>query len=338
MEGALQGSRIYWRLLLVHTMSEQLLVDLYYQVLKLRLVEEEIAKRYSYGEMRCPVHLSLGQEAVSAAFALIVNKRDYAVSTHRGHTHYLAKGGNLNRMIAEIYGKEAGCAKGRGGSMHLVDIDVNFMGTSAIVGNSIPVGVGLAYDQMLNGYENFSYIFLGDGAVEEGVFAESASFASLHNLPVIFVCENNGYSVYTQLSARQPSLNYISNLATALGLNYFKGDGKDAKRAFNTFKQAIGSFYTNKQPIFIEFITSREREHCGPNNDDHLEYRNLRELAEIAERDPLKVMERILTEELSFDATSLFSSFRREIMIEIEDAFVFAEKSPFPKPHWQVSK
>ena len=151
-------------------MSDSLLINLYEQMYRIRTVEEVIADNYPDGKMRCPVHLSIGQEAIPAVFAQVIRASDFAVSTHRGHAHYLAKGGNLNAMIAEIYGKSTGCAKGKGGSMHLIDLGVNFMGTSAIVGNSIPVGVGLALSAQLKKTNQISCIFLGDGATEEGVF------------------------------------------------------------------------------------------------------------------------------------------------------------------------
>jgi len=124
-------------------MKLELLKNIYFELYRIRGVEEEISKQYKFQRMRCPVHLSIGQEIVSAVFSQIVNKKDFAVSTHRSHAHYLAKGGDLKKMISEIYGKETGCSNGKGGSMHLVDLKVNFMGSSPIVGNIIPIGVGL---------------------------------------------------------------------------------------------------------------------------------------------------------------------------------------------------
>ena len=166
--------------------------------------------------MRCPTHLSVGQELVSAVFSLIAKKKDYAVSTHRGHAHYLAKGGSLKKMIAEIYGKETGTSRGKGGSMHLIDLNVNFMGTSAIVGNSIPVGVGLGLAIKLKNEKKISFVFLGDGAIEEGVFYESLNFAIVKQIPVIFICENNLYSVYSSLKVRQPLKRKIYQIKIAL--------------------------------------------------------------------------------------------------------------------------
>jgi len=154
--------------------------------MRIRAVEEKIAAEYNNQRMRCPTHLSIGQEAVPSAISSCINKNDFAVSTHRGHAHYLAKGGDLKAMIAEIYGKETGCSKGKGGSMHLIDTKVGFMGTSAIVGNSIPVGVGLALSCKLKKSDQISIVYLGDGAVEEGVFYESLNFSILQKLRVLF--------------------------------------------------------------------------------------------------------------------------------------------------------
>ena len=171
---------------MVHTLKEMFL-DFYKSMYRIRSVEEEISKRYYEGKMRCPTHLSIGQEAVPAAFSKIALKSDFAVSSHRGHAHYLAKGGDLKSMIAEIYGKETGCSKGKGGSMHLIDLSVNFMGTSAIVGNSIPMGVGLGLSAKVKKTKQVSFIFFGDGAIEEGVFYESINFATLKKLPVVLL-------------------------------------------------------------------------------------------------------------------------------------------------------
>jgi pyruvate dehydrogenase E1 component alpha subunit len=146
------------------------LLDLYRAMVRIRMVEQSIASSYAEQQMRCPVHLSIGQEAPSAAFSLVTEPGDLAVSTHRGHAHYLAKGGDLRRMLAEIYGKATGCSGGIGGSMHLIQTTMGFMGTSAIVGNSIPVGVGLGLAMKNQGIPYAACVFLGDGATEEGVF------------------------------------------------------------------------------------------------------------------------------------------------------------------------
>ena len=144
--------------------------NLFYTMLRIRRVEEAIADRYKEQKMRTPVHLSIGQESIAAVVGSQLHREDYCVSTHRAHAHYLAKGGSLKAMVAEIYGKVTGCCRGRGGSMHLIDTAVGFMGSTAIVGNTIPIGVGLGLSLKLSGEGKISCIFLGDGAIEEGVF------------------------------------------------------------------------------------------------------------------------------------------------------------------------
>ena len=163
-------------------------LDIYKCAIRIRSIEERIALEYPKGEMRCPVHLSIGQEITSAVISVIQKNTDTAVSTHRSHAHYLAKGGDLYKMIAEIYGKVTGCCKGRGGSMHLIDLDVGFLGSSAIVGNSIPIGVGAGFTHKLNNSDALSFVFLGDGAIEEGSFYESVNFSVVQNLPIVYIC------------------------------------------------------------------------------------------------------------------------------------------------------
>lgn len=311
-------------------MSEKnLKLELLKSMIRIRMVEEEIAQRYSEQEMRCPVHLSIGQEAPAAAFSLAVQPSDLAVSTHRGHAHFLAKGGSLDGMIAEIYGKETGCSMGRGGSMHLAQKDIGFMGTSAIVGNSIPVGVGLALSLQINRVPQASCIFLGDGATEEGVFYESASFAALKQLPAVFLCENNQYSVYSQLNVRQPSGRSLTALAGALGLKSVEVDGNDAVACYHAVDLALKSARSGGGPHFIEFHTFRHREHCGPNDDDHLEYRQPNELESWMRRDPIELLENDLKSEIPSLNESV-SNYRFECTNEIKAAFLAARDADFP--------
>ena len=235
---------------MVYSLKKKTILECYRNLFRIRSVEEEIAKRYNESKMRCPVHLSIGQEGVSAAFSQLVTKKDFAVSSHRGHAHYLGKGGNLNKMIAEIYGKKTGCSKGRGGSMHLIDLDVNFMGTSAIVGNSIPIGVGLGLSAKLKNTNQISFIFFGEGAIEEGVFYESINFATLKKLPVIFICENNLYSVYSPLSVRQPKGRSISKMVRNIGPNAISCDGNDIFKVHKVLNKEINETknVTNPKP------------------------------------------------------------------------------------------
>jgi len=297
--------------------------NLYKQMKFIRLVEEAISERYSQGNMRCPVHLSIGQECVPALFSEFVSVNDFAISTHRGHAHYLAKGGNLNSMIAELYGKESGCSSGKGGSMHLIDLDVNFMGTSAIVGNSIPIGVGLALTCELKNSESISCVFLGDGAVEEGVFYESLNFASVRNLPVLFICENNLYSVYSPLSVRQPLNRSISKMVNGIGVKSNTSDLVDLGNAKHAMKKAFEYVRNIRKPYFIEYKTYRWREHCGPNFDNNLGYRSLEEFDNWKKIDPLENLEVLINDEVKFEITKIIKS-------KIVNAFKFAENSNYP--------
>ena len=168
--------------------------SLYRAMLRIRRVEEAIAERYAAQEMRCPVHLSIGQEAVAAGVCAALMQQDGVFSNHRAHAHYLAKGGDLTAMLAEIYGKAEGCCKGIGGSMHMIDLSAGFMGAVPIVGATVPLAVGAAWAARLRGEDRVIAVFFGDGTFEEGAVYESINFAVLHSLPVLFVCENNLYA------------------------------------------------------------------------------------------------------------------------------------------------
>jgi pyruvate dehydrogenase E1 component alpha subunit len=287
------------------------LLSLEEQVLRIRMVEEAIALRYGEQKMRCPVHLSIGQEAVAVGVCKHLLQSDYAVSGHRAHAHYLAKGGDLKKMLAEIYGKQTGCCLGRGGSMHLIDLKAGFLGSTPIVGGSIPVGVGAAFGTVLKGEKRIVAIFFGEGATEEGVFAESLNFAALKKLPVLFVCENNLYSVYSPLHVRQPEERSITRLAEAHGIFSLKGDGNNLKEVSTLTEKGVEHLRAGKGPCLLEFSTYRFREHCGPDLDP---YQPKEEVEFWKVKDPLREI----------------APYNKEIETEIEEAFHFAEISPFP--------
>lgn len=303
-------------------------IELLERMIYIRAVEEYIADHYADQKMRCPMHLSTGQEAPAVAVGLSLRDSDYVVSTHRGHAHYLARGGNLNAMIAELYGKVTGCARGRGGSMHLVDPRVGFMGTTAIVGNSIPIGIGLAKAIQLDGSDAVACIFLGDAAIETGSFYESANFAATEGLPVLFVCENNLYSVYTSLQARQPFDRKIHELASAVGLNTWHGNGNDANQSVMLIGEAVDSIRGGGGPAFVELSTYRWREHCGPNYDNDLGYRSVAEFEEWKERDPIAMLERSFVGNV--EISDYLTAFRKNVAIKIADAFALAKAAPYP--------
>lgn len=301
-------------------------ISLYEKAFKIRALEQEISKRYKKNKMRCPVHLSIGQESVSAAFSIVVRKNDYAVSTHRGHAHFLAKGGELKKLIAEIYGKKTGCSQGKGGSMHLIDLKSNFMGTSAIVANSIPTGVGLGYSAKFLKKNQISFVFLGDAATEEGVFYESINFSVIKKVPVIFICENNFYSVYSPLSVRQPERRKIHKMCNALGIKSLLCDGSNLLKTYKIIKQASDYVRKFKKPFFIEFETYRFLEHCGPDFDNHLKYRSQKEFDYWKSKDPIPK----LRKELLKKNKRQLMKIEKKINHEINNAFDFAEKSKFP--------
>ncbi len=306
-----------------------MLKKLYYSMLRIRLVEQAIANRYSEWKMRCPTHLSIGQEAVPSVIGMILNKDDYVVSTHRSHAHYLGKGGSLNRLIAELYGKETGCSGGRGGSMHLIDESVGFKGSTAIVGNTMPIGVGLALSLQLNRTNQISCVYFGDGSIEEGVFYESINFSAVKNLPVLFVCENNLYSVYSPLSVRQPKSRKIYEMVESIGVESSYADGNDPLAVYKIANEKINKIRETGSPQFIEFSTYRWIEHCGPNYDNDIGYRTIEEFEAWKDTDPVLKLENKLKLDLVINDNEI-QSMKKKISLEIDDAFDFAEGSNFP--------
>jgi TPP-dependent pyruvate/acetoin dehydrogenase alpha subunit len=303
---------------------------LFREMLRIRMIEEEIAVRYSEEKMRCPVHLSIGQEAVPAGLSAVLRKTDQAVSTHRCHAHYLAKGGDLTAMLCEMMGREPGCCQGRGGSMHLFDRSVGMLLSLPIVASSIPVGVGAAMAMRQRGEDNVAVIYLGDASVEEGVFHESANFAAVRKLPAIFVCENNLYSVYTPLSERQPA-RPITDLAKAHGLHAVHVDGNDAFAVHRAASSLVERTRDGAGPCFLLADTYRWREHCGPNYDNTLGYRTEAEFEAWKARDPIERLAHQLEAGGALD-NGKRQGMAREFAGEIEQAFAAAEAAPFPDP------
>ena len=311
-------------------LSPELQVALFRSMLRIRLVEEAIAEAYPRQEMRCPVHLSIGQEAVAAGTAAVLARGDLAMSGHRSHAHYLAKGGDLRAMMAEIMGRQDGCCRGRGGSMHLIDRSVGFMGAVPIVGSTIPIAVGLAFADKLRGQNRVTAAFLGEAATEEGVFHESANFASLHRLPVIFVCENNLFSVYSPMSVRQPSHREVFQQAQGHGIPAEQVDGNDPEAVFTHVAAARRHARSGQGPYFLEFKTYRWREHCGPGFDNHIGYREEAEFLEWKKKDPLGTYRSKLLAAGRLTEQDIRELAAR-ITTEIEDALAFARQSPPPR-------
>lgn len=301
------------------------LLEMYDLMLRIRLVEERIAARYGEDKMKCPVHLSIGQEAAAVGVCSHLTKEDIALSTHRCHAHYLAKGGDLNRMIAEMYGKETGCAHGRGGSMHLIDTSCGFYGTSAIVCGSLPLPVGVAFAFKQRHEPNISVAFFGDAAAEPGVFHECLNFAAYHKLPVLFVCEDNDYSTMTRRYERQSVP--IAPRAAGYGMPGVQVDGNDLLKVYATAGEAVERARSGNGPTLLVLETYRHREHVEHNTG--IMKRPEEELLFWRQRDPvLRYREEILAYGVSWHDLEAIDA---QVFHDVDDAFRFAEESPLPK-------
>jgi len=314
----------------VKDIPEKLLKKMYALMLKIRLFEERVGELVSNKEIQTPCHLYIGQEAVATGICLALRKDDYVFSTHRCHGHYIAKGGDTKRLMAEIHCKATGCSKGKGGSMHIVAPNVGFLGSSAIVGGCIPLAVGVALASTMQNNSRVAVTFFGDGAINEGVFYESLNFASLKKLPVIFVCENNFYSTHMSISKIQADTN-IYKKAEVFKMQGIRIDGNNVVKVFKETKKAIEHARAGKGPILIECLTYRWRGHVGPSWDLDKPIRPKEEVMWWVNNCPIKRLEQFLLKEsiLSESEKSLISKKTEE---EVEDAIKFAKDSPYPDP------
>ncbi len=309
-------------------LSKETLLGLYSTMLKIRLFEEKIVELYPEQEMKCPVHLYIGQEAIAAGVCANLTKTDYIVSNHRCHGHAIAKGADIKALMAEFYGKAAGCSKGKGGSMHVVDVERGMLGTSAIVGGGIPMGVGSALASSIRKDGFVTVIFLGDGASEEGVFYESMNFAALKNLPVVFICENNGYATNSPQHARHATCD-ISGMANAYKIPGRCIDGNDVEAVYATAKEAIGLAREGGGPSLIEAVTYRWKGHVGPEADHLKGCRPEVELTDWMEKCPVKRFDDRLVNEGVSDKAGLIE-IGAVIAEEIEEAVRFSKAAPYP--------
>ncbi|MFH1771950.1 MAG: thiamine pyrophosphate-dependent dehydrogenase E1 component subunit alpha [Candidatus Omnitrophota bacterium] len=307
---------------------QDILIDLYRIMLRIRMIEDAIGEEYPKDEMKTPIHLCTGQEAIPAGVCKYLKKDDYVLSNYRGHGHYLAKGGDLRSLIAELYGRDTGCCRGRGGSMHIVDVSVGIVGTSAIVGGGVPIATGIGLASVLEKNSRVSVVFFGDGAVDEGVLYESINFSMLKKLPVIYACENNFYAVCSHQSKRQPRDNIYCRFQ-GCGIPGYRVDGNNVIEVYQIAKNVIDNARRGGGPAFIEFRTYRWKGHSGNDSDVSLGYRTQEELDEWVKRCPLKNFENFLLDERII-AKEQIRLFEQDIDKEIQEAFEFAQKSPFP--------
>ena len=301
---------------------------MYVTMLKIRLFEEKVADLVSKEEIICPCHLYIGQEAVATGVCANLRRDDFVFSNHRSHGHYLAKGGDMKAMMAELYGRETGCAKGRGGSMHLALPDAGLPGSTAIVAGSIPPAAGAALAFSLQKKDTVSVAFFGDGAVNEGVWYETLNFASLKKLPVIFICENNLYSTHMPVSACLADTD-IYKKAAAFNMPGVRIDGNNVVEVYRTAKKAINDARRGKGPALIECMTYRWRGHVGPSDDLDKGLRSKEELDYWMDRCPVKALEGFLLEQ-GIVSESDKDKIHQSIEREIEEALAFAKASPYP--------
>jgi pyruvate dehydrogenase E1 component alpha subunit len=296
----------------------------FHKLLLIRRAEEEVARIYPSDKIKSPVHLSIGQEAVAVGVCDPLDATDVVSGTYRSHAAYIAKGGDLRAMFAELYGKDAGCCRGKGGSMHMVAMEQHILGTSAVVGTTVPIAVGYALALQREGKGRLAVSFFGDGATEEGVFHESLNFAALHKLPVLFVCENNGFAIHTPLSKRWATNQLCERVAT-YGIPAYKIPDSDVLNLWQLAADCYANIRQGSGPIFIECQTYRWKEHVGPGEDYDAGYRTRDELLMWMENDQVKLIGAKL------EPTSR-AAVEAEVEREIAAAIEFAESSPFPEP------
>jgi TPP-dependent pyruvate/acetoin dehydrogenase alpha subunit len=303
--------------------------ELLREMIRIRTVEQTIADLYPEGEMRTPTHFSIGQEAVAVGVCGALRRDDVVYSGHRCHAHYLAKGGDLLGMVAELHGREAGCARGRGGSVHLNDPAAGVVASSAILGQTMATAVGSALAFKMDGLDRVAVTFFGDGTVEEGIFHESLNFAVVKRLPVLFVCENNGYSTHTRLEVRQPVGVPIHVRAGSYGMPSVRVDGNDVFAVFAAAREAVERSRRGEGPSFLECMTYRWREHVGPLWDYDKGYRTKAEVDEWIARCPIKRATERLVAEGSCSMEEI-EQLGRGYVDEVNRAVAAAKDSPFP--------
>ena len=237
------------------------ILDIYKRILRIRRFEEEVGKLFKQGQLPGFVHLYIGEEAVAAGVCAALTDEDTIISTHRGHGHVIAKGGDIKRMMAELFGKATGYCKGKGGSMHIADFDIGMLGACGIVGGGIPIAVGAGLSAWYTDSDRVSVCFFGDGAANEGSFHESLNLASALNLPVIFVCENNQYGEFTP-AARAMNIADIADRAIGYGIPGIIADGTDALDMYRVAAAAVNRARAGEGPTLIEAKTHRTRRPC----------------------------------------------------------------------------
>jgi TPP-dependent pyruvate/acetoin dehydrogenase alpha subunit len=307
--------------------------QMFVSMLRLRKTEQKLAEIYKEQIIRTPAHFGIGQEAVAVGVCDALSPSDVVYSHHRCHNHYLAQGGSLYKLVAELLGKEDGCSNGRGGSVHITDQDTGFIISSAILGQTVAVATGSALAFKMDKSPNVAVSFFGDAVLEEGVFWESLNYASIFNLPVLFVCEDNKYSTESHAHTRQPSNTSLSGRVKSFNVQTNVVDGNNVLEVFQATQEALEHCRKGKGPYFLECTTYRWLEHVGPYFDYEFDrsYRSREELDAWIAKDPIELTKSILSENDSVDEI-FFETVEENILEEINKAVDKGRNAPWPDP------
>ena len=303
-------------------LKKKVIKDIYKTLFLIREAEITISRIYNTDKIKSPVHLSIGQEPIAVGICKNLKKKDFVSNTYRSHATFLAKGGSLKSFFAELFGKETGCAGGRGGSMHLVDIKNGVIGTSAVVGTTIPIAAGYSLKEKIKKNKNIVVCFFGDGATEEGCFYETLNFASLKSLPILFVCENNHLAIHTKLSQRWSKNNLVEKVKK-FGIKAKKIKSNDVIKIYSETKKIIQKIRNEQKPYFIEIECLREFEHVGPKSDIDKEYRDKK----FSEKFTKNIFQSTQFNQLNDNEKKIIE---KQVIKSIRDAINFSEKSKFP--------
>jgi len=309
--------------------DRQIIGDLHRRMVRIRFFEEAAGRLFEANKIPGFVHLYVGQEAVAAGVCVALRDDDQISSTHRGHGHLVAKGGNLDKMMAELMGKATGYCQGKGGSMHICDLELNMLGANGIVGGGVPIAVGAGFANKYRGNDTVSVAFFGDGTTNIGAFHEAANMATALRLPVLFVCENNEYAEYTARS-RTMAIDDVVERAAAYGMPGTVVDGMNAIEVYEATRQALATIRAGDGPSFLECKTYRYYNHHGIQTLG-MKYRSDDEVAEWRERDAIGSLEQMMIEDGTASEAGIEAT-RAAVLAEVDAAIEFAEASPLPDP------
>ncbi|MBI2599779.1 thiamine pyrophosphate-dependent dehydrogenase E1 component subunit alpha [Candidatus Daviesbacteria bacterium] len=307
--------------------KKKLVLNLYKKAYLIRAAEELIIKHYDSNEMKTPMHMSMGEEGICAGVCTALEGNLQAFGTYRSHGLYLALTEETDRFFAEMYGKVTGVLRGKGGSMHLLSPDDGLLGISAVVGSTLPLAVGSAFANLYLKKKQITAVFFGDGAVDEGVFWESLNVACLKKLPVLFVCEDNGYAVHTPPSLRH-GYKSLTNIIKQFPVSVFETDSTDAEVIYKLTMQAARSIKKKQQPAFLYLKYYRYLEHVGVHEDFHAGYRSRKEFIGWQKKDPVRLLRNKLKglKVKESDIAKLEESINKQLEKSLEKAV----KAPFP--------